>query len=226
MSGPAGRVPWEDPAVPFPANLALTWWECLVSPTRFFSRLDWDGPFARPLLYFLVMAILGGVAGLFWFAWGPWGVADAFGLTLEFQLLSFFLTPFVVLLALGLVALLQHLFAVLLAPGHRGLAATGRVLCYAGGIGLLTGILPPAFGPAGVAPGIAGGLYLLAYVPTVVAVQVWYVVVVVIGIREAHAVPTGRAAAIVLLPLVLLAVLFVILVFLAVALSALAGLPA
>jgi hypothetical protein len=141
------------------------------------------------------------------------------------QLLSFFLTPFVVLIALGFVALLQHLFAVLLAPHRRGLTATARVLCYAGGIGLLTGVMPPAFGPAGVAPGIFGGLYILAYASLVISVQVWYVIVSVLGMREAHSVSTGRAAAIVLLPIALMLFGFVTLVFAVVALSALAGLP-
>jgi hypothetical protein len=146
-------------------------------------------------------------------------------MTLELQLLGFFLTPFVVLIALGFVALLQHLFAVLLAPRRRGLGATARVLCYAGGIGLLTGILPPAFGPAGVAPGIVGGLYMLAYASIVISVQVWYVIVSVLGMREAHSVSTGRAAAIVLLPIALMLFGLVTLVFAVIALSALAGLP-
>ena len=31
-----------------------------VSPDLFFDRVDWEGPFSRPLLYFLLLAILAG----------------------------------------------------------------------------------------------------------------------------------------------------------------------
>lgn len=225
MSETASRVSWEDPAAPFPANLSLTWWECLVAPTRFFERVDWEAPFARPLLYFLIVAILGGFVALFWFVWGPWGGAQAFGLTLELQLLSFFLTPFVVLAGLALVTLAQHLFVLMLAPRRRGLAATGRVLCYANGIGLLCGVMPPVLTPTGMMTGMPGALYLVSYVALLVAVQVWYVIVVTLGMREAHRVSTGRAAAIVLLPMAAALFLAGTLVFVLITLAALAELP-
>jgi len=219
------RIPWEDDAAPFPANLGFTWWECLTSPARFFERVDWTGPFARPLLYFLLTAITAGLMGLFWFVWGPWGQAQAPGLTLEMRLLSFFITPFAVLAGLAAMTLVQHLFVLMLAPERRGLGATARVLCYASGIGLLSGIVPPAFGPAGTMPGVGGALYLLVYVTMVVAVEAWYVAVMATGIREAHSVSTGRAVAIVLLPIAVLLFLTGVLVFVAIALTALAELP-
>ena len=203
MSQAARPVAWEDEAVPFPANAGLTWWECLVSPERFFGRVSWGGPFVRPLLYFLIVAIFAGMLGLFWFVWGPWGAAGELGLTLEMQLLSFFLTPFVVLLALGVVALAQHLFVVLLVPERRGLGATATVLCYASGVGLVSSLFPPALGLGGSLPSVLGAAYLVCYATLAVAVQVWYIVVLVIGIRRAHSTTTGRAAAIVLLPFVI-----------------------
>jgi hypothetical protein len=218
-------VPWEDGSVPFPANLGLTWWNCLVSPDRFFARVSWEKPFARPLLYYLILMILAGLLGLFWFVWGPWGAAEALGLTLELQLLSFFLTPFAVLLALGFISLVQHLFVVLLAPGGRGLKATATVLCYASGVGLVTAVLPPAPGFTGSVPGALGATYLVIYFMIAAAAQVWSVVVLVIGLRRAHSTATGRAAAIVLLPMAIGLVLAVALVILAIALLTLADLP-
>lgn len=219
------RVAWEDEFTPFPANLALTWWECLVSPDRFFRRIAWVGPFSRPLLYFLLVAILAGLLGLFWFLWGPWGAAEELGLTLELQLLSFFLTPFAVLLGLGFIALVLHVFVILLAPGHRGLGATATVLCYASGVGLVSAVLPPALGFAGSTPGVFRAAYLVFYTTLMVAVQAWYVVVLVKGLRESHRSTTGRAAAIVLVPMALLMILAGILVIAAIALLALADLP-
>ena len=223
---PAERpVPWEDGSVPFPANLGLTWWDCLVSPNRFFARVSWETPFARPLLYYLILTILAGLLGLFWFVWGPWGAAEELGLTLELQLLSFFLTPFAVLLALGFVSLVQHLFVVLLAPGRRGLGATATVLCYASGVGLVTAVLPPALGFTGPVPGIVGATYLVIYFMIAAAAQVWSVVVLVIGVRQAHSTTTGRATAIVLLPMAIGLVFAVALVIVAIALLTLIGIP-
>ena len=224
MSYHPGPIAWEDGDTPFPANFGLAWWECLVSPERFFSRVSWDEPFSRPLLYFLVVGVLAAALGLFWFVWGPWGPA-APGLALEIQLLSFFLTPFALLVALGLISLALHLFVLLLAPDRRGLGATATVLCYASGVSLVSAVLPPAMGLVGPAPGVFGAVYLILYVMLMLAVQVWYLAVLVIGIRQAHSVTGGRAAAIVLLPVAIGLVLTVVLVIVVVALVALADLP-
>lgn len=218
-------IAWEDEEAPFPANFGLTWWDCLGSPERFFSRLSWSGPFSRPLLYFLVVGILAAALGLFWFVWGPWGAAEEYGLTLELQLLSFFLTPFALLVGLGLISLVQHFFVLLLAPHRRGLGATATVLCYGSGVGLVSAVLPPAIGLAGPVAGVFRAVYVVLWVMLTLAVQVWYVVVLVIGMRQAHSTTTGRAAAIVLLPLAIGLVLIVVLVITAVALIALADLP-
>jgi len=221
----ADRVAWEDEAERFPANLALTWWECLVSPDRFFRRVSWAGPFSRPLLYFLIVAVLAALLGLFWFAWSPWGAAEHFGLTLELQLLSFFLTPFALLISLGLASLAQHLFVVLMAPERRGLGATATVLCYASGVGLVKAFVPPALGFAGFASGAFRASYLVFYVTLYAAVLAWYVMVQVAGLRQAHSITTGRAAAIVLLPMAIGLVLTVVLTMVVVALGMLADLP-
>ena len=226
MVDPTDRpVPWEDESVPFPANLGLTWWDCLVSPDRFFGRLSWQESFVRALLYFLVVTILASLLGLFWYVWGPWAVAEQLGLTFELQLLSFFLTPFVMLLALGGLSLVQHLFVILLAPGRRGLGATATVLCYASGVGIVTAALPPALGFAGRIPGMLGATYVVIYFTIAVAVQVWSVIVAMAGVRRAHSTTTGQAAAIVLLPIAIALTLGVALVVVAAALLALAELP-
>jgi len=221
----AERVAWEDESERFPANLAVTWWECLVSPDRFFRRVSWEGPFSRPLLYFLIVAVLAGLLGLFWFAWSPWGAVEHFGLTLELQLLSFFLTPFALLLSLGLVSLAQHLFVVLMAPQRRGLGATATVLCYASGVGLVKAFVPPALGFAGFASGVFQVSYLVFYVTLFAAVLAWYVLVQVAGLRQAHSITTGRAAAIVLLPMAIGLVLTAVFAMVVIALGMLADLP-
>ena len=119
----------------------------------------------------------------------------------------------------------MHLFVLLLAPDRRGLGATATVLCYGSGVGLVSAVLPPAIGLVGPAPGLFRAAYLVFYVMLTLAVQVWYVAVLVFGIRKAHSVTTGRAAAIVMLPLAIGLVLTVVLVMVAVALVALADFP-
>lgn len=225
MTSEVGPVPWEDASVPFPANLGLTWWETLVAPARFFRGVWWEGPLARPVLYFLSVAILAATLGLFWFVWGPWGAAADTGLTLELQLLAFFLTPLVMLAALGVVTLVQHLFVLLLAPEHRGIGSTATVLCYSSGVGLVSALFPPALGMVGPAPGLGGVMYVAWYFALALAVQVWYVALMVLGVRAAHSTTTGRAAAIVLLPIGIALTVTAVLVIAAIALFALADLP-
>lgn len=225
MSYGRARVAWEDDAVPFPANLGLTWWDCLTSPARFFARVSWEGTFARPLLYYLIVAVLGALLGLFWFVWGPWGAAGQLGLTLQWQLLSFFLAPFAMLLALGVASAVQHLFVLMLVPVHRTLRTTATVLCYSSGVGLLLAALPPAFGLGATPRGLFGSFYVVVYLTVGIAVQLWYVAVLVRGMRQAHATTTGRALAIVVLPIVLVFGLALGLAIVAAALVALAELP-
>lgn len=185
--GPA-PVAWEDAAVAFPRDLLLTWRESLFEPAAFFARVGWAGGLARPVLYYLVVSVVGAFFTLWWEAvgWAPsLGIA---GLEERIEggagaLVNFFLSPFIALAALGIAGLVLHLFALLLAEDRRPLGDTYRVLCYGSGPGVFTAI--PFAGP--------------------LVAAVWTVVLYVFGIREAHRTTTGRAAAIVLLPTLLLA---------------------
>ncbi len=191
------RTPWEDDARGFPGNLVATWWESLTGPERFFERVDFQGPFARPLLYYLIVSI---ISSLFTVAWGLGGTQDA---TLAFLsqelgldargalLLSFFLSPFYALALLAVGSLVMHLFVLLLAPEHGGLGTTARVICYASGPAVLT---------------------IVPYVGVWLA-WLWSLVLLVVGVRGAHRTSVGRATAVVLLPYAIglaLLVLFVL----------------
>jgi hypothetical protein len=196
-------IPWEDPEVRFPSNLARTWLGSLTDSASFFQVLEPEAPLARAILYFLIMAI---GAAFFSLLWGLAGSAPelppaAAGLvdldTRSLQLFGFFLSPFANLLLLGLAALAVHLFVRLLTESPLSMLATTRIICYASGPALLT-IVPWA----GEVAGWIGSAILLT-----------------IGVREVHATTTGRAALTVLLPFVLAAVvsglawLFVLAVF-------------
>ncbi len=177
----AGSVAWEDSSVAFPASLLRTWRDSLFQPAAFFRRLAWEGSLARPLLYYLLVSITSAFFVLLWRS------TDAPLLTAAFRpaaplapLVQFFLEPFAALIVLGLGVLVLQLFAVILAPARRGMRATARVFCYSAGPAVFTAA--PVLGPA--------------------VGAVWSLVLLVMGLREAHRTTPGRAAAIVLIPVV------------------------
>ena len=200
-AAPGATPAWEDPAVPFPRNFLDTWVESLARPSDFFRGVPWERAAARPILYFLLIAILAAFFTLWWEAvfsgTAQWpllpelGIAPARGGAAA--VLRFFFAPFAALVWLAVSSALIHVFAMLLSRDRRGFRATLRVVCYASGPGVL-GIVP-------FAGSFAGG--------------VWSLVLIAIGLREAHRM-TGGAAAVA----VILAVATPVLLFLGVAFMA------
>lgn len=179
-SGIGGResdpVPWEDPDLPFPEDLWRTWRESLFSPGEFFRRVTDRGTVVRALLYYLLATVAGAFFALLWqslwFSLVDLGARlEAGGAAAAGPVISFFTSPFVALLALVVFTLLYHLAALVLAPRHRGMAGTARVLCYAAGPSVLAAV--PLLGT------VVGG--------------VWSLVLQVVGLREVHRTTTPRA---------------------------------
>lgn len=200
-----GPVPWEDASLPFPDDLLRTWRSSLFEPARFFGRVPDGASFARPLLYFLLATVAGAVFTLLW-EYAPflpgagWGSGAAGPLS---PAVVFFVTPFVALVSLVVSTLLYHLAAVVLAPGHRGIGATARVVCYAAGPSVLAAIP------------VVGGLVGL----------VWTWVLQVVGLREVHGTTTGRAVVMVFWPWILFTLIVAGLIALALVSGAEHGLP-
>lgn len=175
--GPESELtPWE--AEGGTGALADSWWESLTDPTRFFSRLDWNGALARPVLYFLVFWILAAGFEAVWFTAVSRALGSAFGLgdvaaAGGAGALSFFLSPFKGLFLLGLAAGALHLSALALAERPRSVRSTVRALCYAAGPQVLRAVP------------LVGGL----------AAFLWSGFLAVIGVRSAHRTTTFRAAA-------------------------------
>lgn len=204
---PGGRTdsrlpPWEDPSVPLPRAFLDTWFESLTRPTELFARVPWERAAARPILYFLIIAILGAFFTMWWEAVlrrsEMWPILAELGIAQETggaaALLRFFFTPFAALLWLVVSGLLFHLFVMLLARERRGFGATLRVACYASGPGLLA--IVPFVGA------LVGGL--------------WSLVLIALGLREAHRMTSGSAAIVVILAVATPALLLVGTVFLVV----------
>jgi hypothetical protein len=191
----AGSVAWEDPSVAFPASLLRTWRDSLFQPAAFFRRLAWEGSLARPLLYYLLVSITSAFFVLLWRSTDAPLLASSFRPEAPLApLVQFFFEPFAALIGLGLGVIVLQLFALILAPARRGMRATARVFCYSAGPAVFTAV--PILGPA--------------------VGAVWSLVLLVMGLREAHRTTPGRAAAIVLIPVVgfvmVLALLLVLLV--------------
>lgn len=198
----AAPPPWEDPDLAFPANLIATWRESLFEPTRFFGRIGEAAAFSRPLLYFLLVTVVGAFFTLIWETlgvWpGGWGELSGRGPLPSGapSLIGFFASPFVALLGLGVWSLMLHLFVLIFVPERRPLGMTARVICYATG--------PTVFSVVPLLGSVVGG--------------VWIIVLQIVGLREVHRTTTGRAAAAVLVPLgSLFVLLFLLLLFVFVA---------
>jgi hypothetical protein len=184
------RVPWEDPEVSFPANLGLAWWESLTRPAAFYARVDGNASLSRPILYWLLLWVAAGMLSLLWAppdlegllvtVFGEGAAPD----TREFQLFSFFLSPFVALAVLGAGTLVHHGVAVAVAARHGRMADTARVVCYAVSPIVLAALPVPRF---------LGPFWSLG-------VAAWTAALLVSGFRHAHATSTGRALVIALLP--------------------------
>lgn len=193
--GDAARPAWEEAERPAVSRLLETWRESLFRPTPFFRSVRGGTGLAAPLLYYLLVTVAGAFFTLWWElvgigpgAWPPGGDELSRGAR---AVIGFFVSPFAALLGLAVWTLVLHLFVLLLVPARASVGATARVVCYAAG--------PSVFSAAPILGPMVG--------------VVWTIVLQVVGVREVHRASTGRAAAAVLLPLGLAA-----LVLLAVAL--------
>jgi len=188
------------PAPPFPwppgeeasvlDALTATWTGAVFRPRSFFAAMPQSVSFGPALLYYLVVGILGAGIRLFWAMLLP--ARDITYLDELFPgalrgspLVEFLTSPLTLLLSLYLAACVTHLLILALVPQQRGFGTTLRVYCFA--------YSPVLFGA-------------VPYLGPVLAFG-WMTGLSIIGVRERHATSGARAAAAVLVPLVV-AVLF------------------
>jgi hypothetical protein len=165
-----------------------TWRESALHPTAFFRAMPRHRGIGEALLYYLPVGVIASGLNLFWRAvLGPidLGGNEAWQRLMrdsERPLQDFLISPLYLLLALFVASALTHVCLKILAASHHSFRTTVRVFCF-------------SYSPA-----------LLAIVPRMggLVATVWMVVLAVIGLREAQETTTGRAAAAVLLPVVLI----------------------
>jgi hypothetical protein len=181
--------PWEDmEQLGFIKAFLTTLREVLFSPTRFYRRMPTSRGFMNPMIFALILGVLGGVLGLFWqqafftrpeqFSGG--GPIILVGITIAL--------PLFVLLALFLGTAITHLCLMVVGGNRRGFEATFRVIAYSWATQVFT-----------VVPFVGGFI-----------IPIYALALEIIGLRESHGIGSGRAALAALLPLIVIVILVVI----------------
>lgn len=176
----------------------------LLNPVEFFRGIRRQGDFVNPAVYAVIVAVitalLGGILGLILsplFAGPGQSAGQAFAGGLVGLIVGLILTPIFTIIGLLIGAGIWHLLVLLLVrPSNAGFEATFRVACYAYTPNLVSFLSP---------------IPILGQIIALVAI-IYGIVLAVLGIREAHNTTTGKAALVVLIPVVVL-FLFVLLIF-------------
>jgi hypothetical protein len=180
--------PWEDmERLGFLGAFLTTLREVLFSPTRFYGRMPTRGGVLNPLIFAVILGVLGGVLGLAWqqvftvqLEQFPWSTAHLVVITIAL--------PLIVLATLFLGSAMIHLCLMMVGGNRKGFEATFRVIAYSWSTQIF--ILVPFVGSF--------------------IIPIYALVVEIIGLRESHGIGSGRAALAIFLPLIAIAVLFVI----------------
>ncbi len=206
---PRPGLPWERREEVGPAMAVFgTIREVVFRPGMAFGAMRREGGWAEPLAF----AVLIGSVGL-WVAQAWDMVTRSFfagisGLSVEEiaaanvnEIWFALIAPFLVVAATFFGSAIVHLLLLLLGGAPRPYETTFRVVSYSWAVGIFN-LIP-----------ICG----------VVVGAVWRIVVQIIGVREAQGVPTGRAAAAVLIPLIFICLCLMMLFVSVIGMASLAG---
>lgn len=148
-----------------------TWKSSTFDPARFFRGVPRHGGTGPALLYFLALAMMVAGVTLFWESLALFtipledsGLAEETGLGSVSPMVRFLLAPIRLLVMLLLSATITHGLLRLFDGARHGFGTTLRVFCYA--------YSPALFGVVPVIGGVVGA--------------VWMLVLVIIGLRDAH----------------------------------------
>jgi hypothetical protein len=188
-TGEAQYCPWEDMArVGFFQAFLTTLREVLFSPTRFYRRMPTNRGLSNPLIFALILGVLGGVLGLAWQqAFVP--QLEQFPGTVTPYLVGITIAlPLIVLVVLFIGSAIVHLCLMVVGGNRRGFEATFRVIAY------------------------SWSTQIFALVPLIGSfiIPIYSLVIEIIGLRESHGISTGRAALAIFLPLIVLVAIIVI----------------
>jgi len=197
-----GEVPvtpycsWEDMEnLGFFRAFFSTLGDVLFHPSRFFSRMPVEGGLIHPLIFALIMGVLGGVFSLVYqllfmsFLSVPLDAGGAHGFQVPMMIASAIGLPIMTIIGVFLLSAVLHVCLMIVRGNKKGFEATFRVIAYA--------MSTQIFGIVPLLGGLLGGI--------------WTLVVQIIGLRESHGISTGRSVLAIFLPLLVLVVLGLIL---------------
>ncbi len=182
-------LPWENrEQLGFFNALLDTVMMVLLRPADAFSAMRREGGLLDPLLYALILGMLGAVVSMLFsigFQALDWGNQSGMGMMMGMGMMSAFtllLAPFAILIFAFIFAGLVHLALMLLGGANRPFETTLRVTCYSSGSANVLQLIP-------LCGGLIAGIYAL--------------VLDCMGLARAHETDTWRAVVAVLSPLLL-----------------------
>lgn len=187
------RTPWEDRSGHgFVKGLIRTLKESMFNPTEFFKSMPVTGGLTDPLLYAMIIGMIGTAFSYLWQVIFQATLMSCIPLDMEivpdyrvFQAMGFavaaVIMPFMIIIVLFIWSGILHLFLMMAGGAKAGFEATFRAAAYSNGP-LILNVIP-----------FCGG----------VIAWIWSIVLVIIGLREAQKASTGKAVFAVLAPLVL-----------------------
>lgn len=191
--------PWPPPEEgPILTAFAATWKGATFDPGSFFAETPRDGGTGAALLYYLAIGIFVAGATLFWdtmpFLAGAtpqetWAAELGYGNVSP--VVRFLLAPLFLLGGIAVSSGVVHVLLLIFNGATHGYGTTVRVFCYA--------YSPAIFAVVPLLGGLIGGI--------------WSVVLVIIGLREAHEADAWKPAVAVLLPLAGTLILFFLVMF-------------
>jgi hypothetical protein len=190
-SGP----PWENPGPPMQRYID-TLKGVLIDPVTTFSQMRREGGLQAPLIYYVLGMLIAVAGAVLWnilgFGMGiPMGMGGRHEMAGAAAGLGFVLIglPICYVIGLFLGAGILHLLLMLFGGQKYPFETTFRTVAYGHGSAL----------PLGFIPGCGG-----------IIAAIWGIVVLIIGLTHMHETSTGKAAAAVLVPMVLCCALFAV----------------
>jgi len=203
-TGGRTKTPWEDrETAGFFSGMLATIKGALFTPVEFFRKMPVTGGLTNPLLFALIIGMVGAMSLYFWQIlfkgmvqdYMPPGIMSSAGQQ-PFQdssvFLKAFFTPFFIIGGLFIFSGILHVFLMLIKGARAGFEATFRVVAYSCSVDVI---------------------FLIPFCGSFIA-GIWAVVLTIIGLREAHEISGGKAAFAVFFPLICFVGLFVMIMIL------------
>ncbi len=177
-------VPWES-GEGFIGAFLQTLRGSLFSPTKFFKKISFGEGYWAPLIYGLIIGIIGNGCAIFWF-WlfmAQFIPLDRLPFQYSLSIIQIIVPlPFQQAIAILIGSAVLHLSLIIVRGNNHGYKTTFRAISYSYS-GLIFGIIPFI------------GLFIG---------NIYVLILDIIGVREGHGIPTGKAVLAVLLPVIVI----------------------